>query len=92
MEGIEGAMNTVMNNASATTSHTRMQDREATIPQWAPGDSFTVLGIESSCDETGVGITRVTIQDDGSPQVELIADQVASSICLLYTSPSPRDS
>lgn len=68
MEGIEGAMNTVMNNASATTSHTRMQDREATIPQWAPGDSFTVLGIESSCDETGVGITRVTIQDDGSPQ------------------------
>ena len=63
MEGIEGAMNTVMNNASATTSHTRMQDREATIPQWAPGDSFTVLGIESSCDETGVGITRVTIQD-----------------------------
>ena len=80
MEGIEGAMNTVMNNASATTSHTRMQDREATIPQWAPGDSFTVLGIESSCDETGVGITRVTIQDDGSPQVELIADQVASSM------------
>ena len=48
MEGIEGAMNTVMNNASATTSHTRMQDREATIPQWAPGDSFTVLGIELS--------------------------------------------
>ena len=49
-----------------------------------------ILGIESSCDETGVGIVRGT---------ELLANEVASSMeqhvrfggCLLYTSPSPRD-
>ena len=62
-----------------------------------------VLGIETSCDETGVGIVRGQV---------LLADAVASSVeeharfggvvpevasrahleaCLLYTSPSPRD-
>ena len=54
-----------------------------------------VLGIESSCDETGVGIIR--LGEDGT--MEVLADAVASSMeqharfggCLLYTSPSPRD-
>ena len=35
-----------------------------------------VLGIETSCDETGVGVVR--LHDDGA--VELLADEVASSV------------
>lgn len=35
-----------------------------------------VMGIETSCDETGVGLVR--LHDDGS--VELLADEVASSV------------
>mgnify|MGYP002720407205 CR=1 FL=1 len=54
-----------------------------------------IMGIESSCDETGVGI--VELREDG--HMEIIANAVASSMeqharfggCLLYTSPSPRD-
>jgi N6-L-threonylcarbamoyladenine synthase len=38
--------------------------------------SRIVLGIESSCDETGVGLVR--LHDDGT--VELLADEVASSV------------
>src|SRR5215217_5840372 len=38
--------------------------------------SRIVMGIESSCDETGVGLVR--LHDDGT--VELIADEVASSL------------
>ncbi|RZQ64054.1 tRNA (adenosine(37)-N6)-threonylcarbamoyltransferase complex transferase subunit TsaD [Amycolatopsis suaedae] len=38
--------------------------------------SRIVLGIESSCDETGVGLVRLA--DDGT--VELLADEVASSV------------
>lgn len=38
--------------------------------------SAIVLGIESSCDETGVGVVR--LHDDGT--VELLADEVASSV------------
>lgn len=48
--------------------------------RWAAGESFTVLGVESSCDETGVGITRVTMRENEPPLVELLADQVASSM------------
>src|SRR6185312_2949046 len=36
----------------------------------------TILAIESSCDETGVGIAR--LDDDGT--VTLLADEVASSV------------
>ncbi|MFY9190759.1 MAG: tRNA (adenosine(37)-N6)-threonylcarbamoyltransferase complex transferase subunit TsaD [Lawsonella sp.] len=43
-------------------------------------EPFTVLGIESSCDETGVGIARVTPRPGEEPLVELIADKVASSM------------
>jgi len=35
-----------------------------------------IMGIESSCDETGVGLVR--LHDDGT--VELLADEVASSV------------
>ncbi|MGW5053228.1 tRNA (adenosine(37)-N6)-threonylcarbamoyltransferase complex transferase subunit TsaD [Actinokineospora sp. NPDC004072] len=35
-----------------------------------------ILGIETSCDETGVGLVRL----DGSGAVELLADEVASSV------------
>ncbi|KAA9162863.1 tRNA (adenosine(37)-N6)-threonylcarbamoyltransferase complex transferase subunit TsaD [Amycolatopsis acidicola] len=38
--------------------------------------SRIIMGIESSCDETGVGLVR--LHDDG--RVELLADQVASSV------------
>ncbi|HVV14236.1 tRNA (adenosine(37)-N6)-threonylcarbamoyltransferase complex transferase subunit TsaD [Amycolatopsis sp.] len=38
--------------------------------------SRIILGIESSCDETGVGLVR--LHDDG--KVELLADEVASSV------------
>jgi N6-L-threonylcarbamoyladenine synthase len=37
-----------------------------------------IMGIESSCDETGVGLVR--LHDDGT--LELLADQVASSVAL----------
>src|ERR1700761_8045480 len=36
----------------------------------------TILAIESSCDETGIGIAELA--DDGT--VELLADEVASSV------------
>ena len=36
----------------------------------------TILAIESSCDETGVGVAR--LEDDGT--VTLLADEVASSV------------
>jgi N6-L-threonylcarbamoyladenine synthase len=38
--------------------------------------SRIIMGIESSCDETGVGLVR--LDDDGT--VELLADEVASSV------------
>jgi N6-L-threonylcarbamoyladenine synthase len=38
--------------------------------------SRIIMGIESSCDETGVGLVR--LHDDGA--VELLADEVASSV------------
>ena len=39
-----------------------------------------VLGIESSCDETGVGVVRMTPRAGGPPEVELLADEIASSV------------
>ncbi|WP_182359219.1 tRNA (adenosine(37)-N6)-threonylcarbamoyltransferase complex transferase subunit TsaD [Tomitella gaofuii] len=39
-----------------------------------------VMGIESSCDETGVGIVRLETGADGAARVELLADEVASSV------------
>jgi N6-L-threonylcarbamoyladenine synthase len=39
-----------------------------------------ILAIESSCDETGVGICRLAIGEDGSASVSLLADEVASSV------------
>lgn len=45
-----------------------------------PTSPFIVLGVESSCDETGVGIARVTPRPGQEPLVELLADQVASSM------------
>ncbi|GAA4807711.1 tRNA (adenosine(37)-N6)-threonylcarbamoyltransferase complex transferase subunit TsaD [Tomitella cavernea] len=39
-----------------------------------------VMGIESSCDETGVGIVRLGAGADGAARVELLADEVASSV------------
>ena len=38
--------------------------------------SRTVLAIESSCDETGVGIARL----DADGTITLLADEVASSV------------
>lgn len=39
-----------------------------------------ILGVESSCDETGVGIIASTSAADGAEQLEIIADKVASSM------------
>jgi N6-L-threonylcarbamoyladenine synthase len=40
-----------------------------------------ILAIESSCDETGVGIAELAFPDDGGPAtVSLLADEVASSV------------
>ncbi|WP_182347861.1 tRNA (adenosine(37)-N6)-threonylcarbamoyltransferase complex transferase subunit TsaD [Tomitella gaofuii] len=39
-----------------------------------------VMGIESSCDETGVGIVRLETGADSAARVELLADEVASSV------------
>ena len=40
-----------------------------------------ILGIESSCDETGVGIVRINREDDPEqPDLHILADQVASSM------------
>lgn len=49
----------------------------ATTPD---GDVTVVLGIESSCDETGVGVVALDRRADGGHRVELIADEVASSM------------
>lgn len=42
--------------------------------------SVTVLGIESSCDETGVGVARVQLEGPDRGVVTLLADEVASSV------------
>lgn len=39
-----------------------------------------VMGVESSCDETGVGIVRLTTTPGQEPQVEILANAVASSM------------
>ena len=39
-----------------------------------------VLGIETSCDETGVGVVRLCDDGAAGPQVTLLADEVASSV------------
>ncbi|MDQ1202236.1 tRNA (adenosine(37)-N6)-threonylcarbamoyltransferase complex transferase subunit TsaD [Rhodococcus sp. SORGH_AS_0303] len=39
-----------------------------------------VMGIESSCDETGVGIVRYTGDASGTGTCEMLADEVASSV------------
>ena len=40
-----------------------------------------VMGVESSCDETGVGIVEWTPgEGDGPGEVTLLADEVASSV------------
>ncbi|RRQ02896.1 hypothetical protein CXF34_11285, partial [Corynebacterium bovis] len=44
------------------------------------GDVTVVLGIESSCDETGVGVVALDRRAGGGHRVELIADEVASSM------------
>ncbi|MBN4926159.1 tRNA (adenosine(37)-N6)-threonylcarbamoyltransferase complex transferase subunit TsaD [Hoyosella rhizosphaerae] len=41
---------------------------------------MTVLGLESSCDETGVGVVSVKLAGDDSGNVTLLADEVASSV------------
>ena len=38
-----------------------------------------ILGIESSCDETGVGIVQIN-QDSSQPDLHILADKVASSM------------
>lgn len=43
-------------------------------------NSVIVLGVESSCDETGVGIVRVSWDDTSDPTFEILADVVASSM------------
>ena len=45
-----------------------------------PGRPRYILGVESSCDETGVGIIASTSTADGAEQLEIIADKVASSM------------
>ncbi|MDO4686237.1 MAG: tRNA (adenosine(37)-N6)-threonylcarbamoyltransferase complex transferase subunit TsaD [Corynebacterium sp.] len=43
-------------------------------------NSTIVLGVESSCDETGVGIVRVTYGPGSEPSYEVLANVVASSM------------
>ena len=73
-------MNDLMTSAARDAVSPREVTSNVDLTQCAPGDSFTVLGLESSCDETGVGIARVTPREGEPPLVELIADQVASSM------------
>lgn len=46
-------------------------------PPWR--DGLIICGVESSCDETGVGIVRLS-ERDGQPHLELLADEVSSSM------------
>ena len=66
--------------------------------------SIIALGIESSCDETSIGVIKVALKDNKlfSEKLGLVTlsqeklhkeyGGVVPEICLLYTSPSPRDS
>ena len=54
---------------------------EAEAEAAAEGDPSVILGIESSCDETGVGIVRINPDSDPTqPDLHILADQVASSM------------
>ena len=49
--------------------------------------SIIALGIESSCDDTSIGVIKVTRKDN-----ILVSEKLGLvTLCLLYTSPSPRD-
>lgn len=39
-----------------------------------------IAGVESSCDETAVGVVRLSLDESGAPQVEVLANTVASSM------------
>lgn len=57
----------------------------STIPEPAQNGDDTirrtiVMGVESSCDETGVGIVRITHGPGVTPELEILADVVASSM------------
>lgn len=45
-----------------------------------PEKGFMVLGIESSCDETGAAVSSLTIDKDGQAHISLLSDVVASSM------------
>ena len=55
----------------------------------------TVLALETSCDESAAAVLRLN-----NGRLQVIASRIASQVekhaqwggCLLYTSPSPRDS
>lgn len=46
----------------------------------ADPDSMIILGVESSCDETGVGIVELTQREDEQASVRMISNRVASSM------------
>jgi N6-L-threonylcarbamoyladenine synthase/protein kinase Bud32 len=54
----------------------------APAPDTAPTSDgpVIILGMESSCDETGVGIVELRREVDGTPRVVSLADRVASSM------------
>ncbi|PRQ11569.1 tRNA (adenosine(37)-N6)-threonylcarbamoyltransferase complex transferase subunit TsaD [Corynebacterium sp. 13CS0277] len=57
---------------------------DTVVPTAAPALDLSrpliVMGVESSCDETGVGIVRLTCTPGEEPQVEILANSVASSM------------
>lgn len=50
------------------------------MPDWGSRETINVLGLESSCDETGVGIASVVLRGENEGMVTLLADEVASSV------------
>lgn len=55
------------------------QSAEDSSKDEAVSSSRVILGVESSCDETGVGIVELTTETTG-PQVRMISNRVASSM------------
>lgn len=70
----DGSQPTVGTNPQSTTGDGPQSTTDNSAPR-------VILGIESSCDETGVGIVQINQDSDPSqPDLHILADKVASSM------------
>ena len=84
---------TVENNSSENNlalANSRSRIRMTTLYYYAGINNSIVVGTGNKVEDFGIGF--YTKYGDGGVDISPIADLMKSEVCLLYTSPSPRDS